>query len=225
MAKLLKEKRYSEAELIKMFGLKRSVGNAKNPLMKEWITASTTLNAAEQYIFDDICTDIEDKIAGWNEESLKMNFIAFVLRLGHMKPTNMYSTFFEQTIESTVNEYYLKIKTDFMIATGILEIPDLPFFHFQEYKKQKDPSGDPTAQLLEAMLIAREINPAKKPIYGCCIVGKFWDFVILDNTNFIISQSYDCTQKEDLMQIIAILRKFIEILETRLLPSLNNHTT
>lgn len=221
MAKQPKEKKYSEAELIKLFGLKRSVGNSKNLLMHEWTQTATTLNAGEQYIFDEIFIGIEDKIAGWNEESLKMNFIAFVLLLGYMKSTEAYSTFFEQTIEGTVGGHYLKIKTDFMLATGILEIPDTPFFHFQEYKKQKDPSGDPTAQLLEAMLIAREINKTKQPIYGCYIVGKLWDFVILDNNNFLISQSYDCTQKEDLMQIIAILRNFIKILETRLLPQSN----
>jgi hypothetical protein len=39
----------------------------------------------------------------------------------------------------------------------------------------------------------------------------------MEQRTYCISKSYDCTEADDLMQIIAILRKFKEILETRLL--------
>ena len=54
-------------------------------------------------------------------------------------------------------------------------------------------------------------------MYGCTVSSKYWEFAVLENRTYCISDSYDCTKKADLMQIIAILRKFKEILETRLL--------
>ncbi len=215
MAKKIKA--YDEAELIKMFGLTRLVNNDAHPLMQEWTNVSTTLNAGEQYLFDNITENLAKKIAGWNEEMLKMNFIAFVINLGHLVETNNYKTYYENTIEATVDNNFLKVKADMVIAKGILERAETPYFYFQEYKKTKDPKGDVTAQVLEAFLIAQEKNKNGKPMYGCTVIGKFWEFMTMENRVYCISESYDCTKKNDLMQIIAILRKFKEILNTRLL--------
>lgn len=215
MAKKIKQ--YSEAELIKMFNLKRFVGNDQHPLMEELTDCTATLNAGEQYMFDEIFRDLGKKIAGWNEEMLKMNLIAFVLRLGHLVETDDYKTYYENFIEATIENYFLKVKADMMIASGILEIPQTPYFYFQEYKKLKDPKGDVTGQLLEALLIAQEKNKNNKPMYGCTVFGREWEFYIMESKTYCISQAYNCTDREDLLQIIAILRKFKEILDTRLL--------
>jgi hypothetical protein len=212
-----KIKKYDEIDIIKMFGLTRLGGNNASPLMFELTNTSTTLNEAEQYFFDEITEDLINQIVGWNEEMLKMNFIAFVLRLGHLKETMQYKTYYESTIEATVEGYFLKVKADMMVAAGVLERPETPYFYFQEYKKQKDPKGDVTAQLVEAFLIAQEKNKNGKPMYGCTVTGKYWEFMTMENRTYCVSRSYDCTNKEDLLQIIAILRKFKEILETRLL--------
>lgn len=75
------------------------------------------------------------------------------------------------------------------------------------------------AQLLEAMLIAQAINNNQNPIYGCEVIGKQWSFVVLIKKEYCISKAYDCTDKEELLEIIAILRKFRHILETQLLDS------
>lgn len=142
MAKKIKS--YTEAQLIEMFGLERLAGNDKHPLMQELTYTSTTLNDGEQYMFDLISEDLVSQISGWNEEMLKMNLIAFVLSLGHLKETNRYKTYYESLLEATVEGYLLKVKADMMVATGILEIPKTPYFYFQEYKKVKDPKGDIT---------------------------------------------------------------------------------
>jgi hypothetical protein len=71
--------------------------------------------------------------------------------------------------------------------------------------------------VLEAMLIAQALNQNAKPIYGAYVIGKFWNFLILKDKSYFISKSYDCTEKEELMTIIAVLRKFTEILEAELL--------
>jgi hypothetical protein len=212
-----KIKSYSEAELIKMFGLERRKGNDQHPLMLEWTDVSTTLNAGEQYLFDEITRNLLEQIDGWNEEMLKMNFISPVLILGHIRETKHYKTYYESLIEATVGEYFLRVRSDMMIAKGILEVPETPYFYCQEYKKRKDPKGDVFGQLIEALLISQEKNKNGKPQYGCTVWGKDWEFFVLQDKTYCISRGYDCTNKNDLLQIIAILRKFKEILETRLL--------
>ena len=213
-----KSKNYSEAELIKTFGLERHVGNESNNLLIEWTSANEVdFSLVEQTLFEEILSNAIQHIGGWQEEDLKMKFISFVLRLGHLQDTPRFNTYFEKTIWADVNGFLLKTKTDFMVAKGILDMPEKPYFHFQEWKPHKKPTGDSMAQLLEAFLIAQEINKDNKPLYGCEVVGKTWSFVIMQNKNYYISKSYDCTEKEDLIKIIAMLRKFKEILETKLL--------
>ncbi|TAD99330.1 MAG: hypothetical protein EAZ97_09115 [Bacteroidetes bacterium] len=215
MAKKIKS--YSEAQLIDMFALVRLVGKNKLPLLDEWLEAQTTLSAAENELFEQIYQEAVQDIDGWQEEDLKMKFICFVLRLGNLRDSPKFKTYFEKTIETTIDGIFLKTKTDFMVAKGILDMPQVPFFHFQEWKKQRDPNGDPMAQLLEAFLIAQNKNKSEKAVYGCTITGKYWEFVIMEGKKYCISKSFDCTQKEDLLKIIAVLRKFKEILETKLL--------
>lgn len=212
-----KVKSYNEAELIEMFDLERQVGNNKHVLMEEWTNTQTTLLEWEKSLLAVATDNLAEKIAGWNEEMLKMNFIAFIIQLGHLSETKRYKNYYEANLEAMVQNYFLKVKADMIVAKGILEKPQLPYFYFQEYKKQKDPKGDVTAQVLEAFLIAQEKNKNDKPLYGCTVIGKYWEFMIMENRTYCISESYDCTKPADLMQIIAILRKFKEILETRLL--------
>jgi hypothetical protein len=217
MAKLVnKTKNYSEAELIQLFNLTR-LPYGETTLMKEWTSAKTTLNEVEQATFDRILRKARRSLEGWQEEELKMKFLAFVLELGGIDDHDEYFTYFERTISATVEGHFLKTKTDLMLAKGILDMPQSPYFHFQEWKKQKDPTGDPVPQLIEAFLIAQEVNKNNKPLYGCTITGKFWDFFVMEQKTYCISESYDCTNPNDLLQIIAMLRKFVEILESRLL--------
>lgn len=217
MAKLVnKTKNYSEAELIQLFSLIR-LPYGETPLMKEWTDATTTLTVVEQVTFDRILQKARRSLEGWQEEELKMKFLAFVLELGGIDDHEEYFTYFERTISAKVEGHFLKTKTDLMLAKGILDMPQSPYFHFQEWKKQKDPTGDPVPQLIEAFLIAQEVNKNNKPLYGCTITGKFWDFFIMEHKTYCISASYDCTNPEDLLKIIAMLRKFVEILESRLL--------
>ncbi len=214
-----RSKKYNEDEIIDLFNLKRLAGNNKHPLMQEWTNTTTELNAWEQCLFNSITDDLIKKISGWNEEALKMNFIAFILKLGHLEETERYKTYYESLLEATVDNHFLKIRTDMMIATGLLETPKVPYFYFQEYKKVKDPKGDVSAQLLEAFLISQELNKNNNPLYGCTVLGREWEFYIMEKRTYCVSKPYNCTDNEDLMQIIGVLRKFKQILETQLLKS------
>jgi hypothetical protein len=73
------------------------------------------------------------------------------------------------------------------------------------------------AQLIEAFLIAQENNKNGKPLYGLTIVGSIWRFAVMEGKKYAVSTYYDATNREDLLRIIAILRKFKVILETTLL--------
>jgi hypothetical protein len=215
MARQNKIRIWSEAELIDTFGLQKI--KSPTPLMQEWLNVETVFNEAETILIQQLCDEALENIEAWAEEDLKMNFIAFVIRLAGLKATQTIRTFYDKTISATVAGIFLKTKTDFMIAKGILDLAKNPYFHFQEYKRKKDPHGDPMAQLVEAFLIAQEINQNGKPLYGCCVVGRLWYFVIMEDKNYCVSMAYDCTDEKDLQQIIAVLRKFSEILLTRLI--------
>ncbi len=218
MAVQRKESKFSEADLVDLFGLKKLIGNEKTALMSEWTKAETTLNEFEAYQFERKFQKAQGNIEWWHEEDLKMKFISFVLDIAYMEDdTENYISYFEKTISATVENTFLKVKTDFMLANGVMDKPKKPYFHFQEYKKRKDPNGDPVAQLVEAFLIAQEVNQNGKPLYGCTVTGKYWEFFIMEGKTYCVSDGYDSTKKEDLMKIIAMLRQFKVILEETLM--------
>ncbi len=214
-----KAQSYSEADLIGLFNLQRLTGNASHPLMQKWMNCTATLDLSEHPLFDKIQKEGARCIDGWHEEDLKMKFISFVLLLGHLSSDDAgkFNTYFERTVSATVEGVFLKTKTDFMVAKGILDKPITPYFHFQEWKRHRDPNGDPVGQLLEAFLVAQELNANGKPLYGCTITGKCWEFFVFENKTYSISKMYDATEVDDLLHIIAVLRHFKHILETEIL--------
>jgi hypothetical protein len=216
MATQTKIHNYSEADLLLMFNLER-VKTPYTALMSEWTSAITTLTDSEKLIFEKLWLRAMRDIEGWQEEDLKMKFIAPVLELSNLIETEQVQSYFEKTVSVTIEGHFLKTKTDFMLAKGILDKPQQPYFHFQEYKPHRKPVGDSMAQLLEALLIAQEINQYKFPMYGCEVMGKYWSFVILEGKTYCLSASYDCTKQEDLLKIIAILREFKRLLITKFL--------
>lgn len=74
----------------------------------------------------------------------------------------------------------------------------MPYFHPQEYKRDKDPYGDPLAQLIEAFLIAQQLNPSPLPLYGVYVVGRLWYFATMEAKTYHLSKAYDCTDEQSL---------------------------
>jgi hypothetical protein len=211
------KKEWREGELIETFNLNRIV-TTQTPLMQAWLDVPfPDLNAVEQYIFDEDLAYAQKHIAGWNEEDLKMKFISNILKLGYLRDGDIVLGYFDRIISATVEGIKLTVKSDFMLAKGTLDVFRTPYFHFQEYKPYKNPSGDSMAQLLEAFLIAQEKNQNGMPIYGVDIVGKQWTFVIMEGKDYCMSKVYDSVDRTDLLLIIAILRKFKHILDTYLI--------
>ncbi len=146
-----------------------------------------------------------------------MKFLSFILDLGNLNSEGKIVTFFDKIISTTVEGIKLTVKSDFMMAMGVLDVVRTPYFHFQEYKPLKNPKGDPMGQLLEAFLIAQEVNKNGLPMYGVEIVGANCRFVIMEGKEYCISEFYSCVRREDLLKIIGVFRKFKEILMTRLI--------
>jgi hypothetical protein len=215
-AEILK-KEWREGDLIKTFKLNRIV-TMQTPLMKEWLDVEIPeLNVGESYLFEEDLLNAQKHIAGWNEEDLKMKFISTILKLGQIRDGDKVLGYFDKIISANVEGIRLTVKSDFMLAKGILDVYETPYFHFQEYKPYKNPSGDSMAQLLQAFLIAQVKNKNDKPLYGVDIIGKQWSFVVMDGTDYCVSKAYDSVDRSDLLTIIAVLRKFNHILKTELM--------
>jgi hypothetical protein len=211
------KKNWKEGELVMTFKLK-PIRAYQTPLMQEWLNAPLpTLDFVEQATFDKYLKRAIENINGWSEEDLKMKFIAPIIDLGLLVESEGITTCFDKTISATVEGIKLVTKSDFMVASGYMNVIQQPYFHFQEYKPLLNPTGEPMAQLLEAFLIAQTKNETDFPLYGVEVVGENWKFVIMEGKEYCISPTYNCLKREELMQIIAILRQFKEILQTRLL--------
>jgi hypothetical protein len=92
-------------------------------------------------------------------------------------------------LDGVIDAYYLTGRVDGMIASGFRE-PDKPYFCLYEYKKEKDPEGDPAAQALVAMMVAQDKNADNLPVYGGFIIGKNWQFMVLKDRKYAISNTY-----------------------------------
>ena len=216
---MAKKKEWQEGEMIVTFNLTK-IDTSVTPLMAEWLNVENPVfDVFDERIFQKLLSKT-NKITTWKEEDYKMKFISQVLELGQVMEGEKFVSFFDKSFSAEVEGHKLSVKADFVIAKGVLDYLQKPYFHFQEYKPQKNPTGDPMAQILEAFLIAQVENKKEdsdNPLYGCEIVGANWRFITMEEKTYCVSKFYDCSDDEDLLKIIAILRKFKMILETRLL--------
>jgi hypothetical protein len=103
-----------------------------------------------------------------------------------------------------------------MVATPVVNTPKKPFFFLQEFKRKKGDKKDPEAQMLIAMLIAQHENNDNQPVYGGFVIGTSWQFTTLVGKHYCVSSVYEATKKEDLLQIVYILRKLQQLILDRL---------
>jgi hypothetical protein len=153
----------------------------------------------------------------WNEEELKMNFLAHVFYVAQLEEPNKIDIFYERTLSWEFNDKIEKVVCDCLLAKPFgIYAPQKPYFFLQEFKKQKQ-NEDAEGQMLLAMLMAQKENDNNKPIYGCYLQGKFWVFSTLFGKNYCVTKAYDATQKDDLYQIIFILRALKQVILTELI--------
>ncbi|MEN0046481.1 MAG: hypothetical protein AAF806_05450 [Bacteroidota bacterium] len=158
---------------------------------------------------------LQYNVRSWNERELDMHFIGPIFSIANFS-SEQFNLFAQRNIEAEVQNWKLFGSPDGMIASG-RRAPKLPFFAFSEYKRQKNPKGEPEAQTLAAMLVGQTLNAnTSLPIYGCYVIGNDWYFMSLEGKNYAFSRDFSAIT-DDVFAIFRILLYLKEIIKERLL--------
>jgi hypothetical protein len=178
-------------------------------LLETWLTKQVELSDFEQQMLRALQKILHIHVHDWNETELAYNFIGPMMVFANFN-TKKFNFFAERAFNGSVDGIEMGGRPDGMIASGFRE-PEQPYFCFQEYKKEKDPEGDPAAQVLAAMLVAQELNQHCLPVYGCYVKGEIWHFMTLQERTYCISDGYVAT-RDDLFTIFSILKTLKQLI-------------
>jgi hypothetical protein len=191
--------------------------------LDEWINHAQNISITdnENLLLSQLLEKITIFSRGWNEEELKLKFIAPLIHAVNFDNFHLsVAAFSERPLSMTINNTTISGIVDFVIASGAYE-PVQPYFFIHEYKREKENTGDPTGQLLSSMFVAQSLNGkprpmslfetesrtfAEVPIYGVYVIGRFWWFVRLIGNKYFISNAYNSSEKEDLEFILKMLK-------------------
>ncbi|MFK7982122.1 MAG: hypothetical protein AB8G86_19230 [Saprospiraceae bacterium] len=190
------------------FGLKPK---KQLPDLNKWLNAKMDISKHEERELNNLKDLLQENVHHWNERELSLHFIGPIFSMIHYTNIELQINLFaERSLAGTVQDIELSGLPDGMIASGYRS-PKKPYFTFQEYKKERDPHGDPAGQALAAMLVGQELNETKHPIYGCYIVGRDWYFMTLTGKEYTISKGYDATTEHvfDILKILKSLKKLV----------------
>ncbi len=184
------------------------------PVLEDWLQHGAPINDSQRQSLERLRQQLQNFVDLWNEAEIKMKFISFLVALAEYD-TEQYHTFFERPLTIKIDNEQIGGIVDLLIAQG-RAVPKRPFFCLHEYKPDVPSSKDPLAQTLVAMVVAQRLNDSGKPMYGICVVGRFWYFMVLDKQEYAVSLAYDAT-KDELFDIFAALLYLKTIIETKLL--------
>lgn len=178
--------------------------------LNSWLSMSNDISEFQKQSLLFYQKELKFNIWNWNEQELSLHFIGPLMSLSEFS-TNAFNLFAQRNLAGIIDDVELSGKPDGIIAKGRRE-PEIPYFCFQEYKKELDPDGHPLPQVLGAMLVGQTLNNINQTMYGCYVIGKMWTFVVLENRNYTTSESYDATSDEifDIFRILLNLKKIIE---------------
>ena len=205
---------YDNSEVIDRFEINKVF---KTPILDSWLNQTTgVLKPAHQEIIDEARQFLSYKWDEWNEEELKMNFISMVFLVSQVDVPKRICTFYERRLSGNVNDINISLIVDCMLASPTNSgRPKSPYFFLQEFKQSLGDSHDPEGQMLAAMILSQALNNDDKPLYGCWVQGKNWNFTVLNGKDYCISNQFDATDPNDLLQIVYLLRKLKELILAR----------
>ncbi len=208
-------KDWTQTKLKDTFGLVKAT-TCKD--LDEWMAAGeipAELTEREAYEMERIRARLENNADVWNEEELKMYFIAQLLDLVSFDGEN-YKLFYERKLTAERNGIKLTGDVDAMIASGNYDDPRQPYFCLHEYKQEKGKKeADPRGQLLSEMMAAQALNDSEDTVYGCYMLGRFWFFATLIGGTFCFSGGYVADTKKDIPRIFNILRRLKSYIEAK----------
>ncbi len=171
-------------------------------LLEKWLSVPFIPNATATEIMEERRLALNRFYRYWNEDELKFQFIAQIVMLAKLRGKN-YNTFSQRNLSAVVNGITLQGRPEVMIATG-QEDPLRPYFFIHEYKPSKR-ADEPLGQVLSAMVAAQALNNDGLPLLGCIVIGNTWQFLVLEDKTYTLSNTYDATQKDDLLGIYSAL--------------------
>lgn len=180
-------------------------------VLQQWEANDTQINDFEKTNLLYFQKSLIRSGRAWNEVELENKFISPVIIIAGIDDEKI-SYFLERPLFGIVGDYELSGTVDGMIATGFRE-PKTPFFCLHEYKRSIENQGTPDAQVLAAMLVARELNNNQLPIYGLFVVGLIWNFIVLTGNNYAISKSYHADD-EEIFKIFTMIKSLKQIIRS-----------
>jgi hypothetical protein len=186
------------------------------PLLTAWINNAQEIDAFEKRQLLQLQKSLIRGGRAWNEVELENKFISPLIMAADIDDETI-GYFLERPLSGIVGDYELTGIVDGVIASGVRN-PHTPYFCFHEYKRSIENQGTPDAQVLAAMLVAREKNANKLPIYGLFVVGLTWNFVILNNKKYCISKNYNADD-EEIFVIFKMLKALKQIIKSELIAN------
>ncbi len=173
--------------------------------LTDWLTVTPQPKNYDERSLNRLSQSLQDNADFWNEDELKLNFIAPMLFLATpwAKP---YKPFSQRRLRAVVNDIEIGGIVDYMIAQG-RQIPKKPIFCLHEYKQEAKRDTDPKGQLLVEMVAAQETNADGGPVYGCYVIVRLVFFIVVHGAEYGVSLAYDGTRMPQLLEILAILEK------------------
>ncbi len=182
-------------------------------LLTQWQQMEQPIDDIEKRVLSNLQASLIKGGRSWNEVELENKFISPVIMLAGIDDDEI-SYFLERPLSAVIDDYELSGVVDGMIATGIRN-PHTPYFCMHEYKRGIENQGTPDAQVLAAMLVAREKNNNRLPIYGLFIVGLDWNFMVLNGHEYCISKNY-VADDEKIFDIFKMLKSLKQIVKKEL---------
>lgn len=180
------------------------------PPLEAWLANPPSLSDVEQVRLVSLKEELAHNVLHWNEQELSMRFIGPLFQLMGFN-SKRFNLFAQRNLSGSVDGEPLSGRPDGMIASGWRE-PKVPYFCLQEYKPERDPEGDPVAQCLAAMLVARELNQGRWPVHGCYVLGRNWFLMVLQGPEYAMSSAYDGTQ-DDIFELFACFKSLKLMIE------------
>ena len=185
----------------------------QSDLLNQWENNNQEVNDFEKQSLENLQKSLIRGGRAWNEVELENKFISPMIMVANIDDEQI-GYFLERPLKAIIGNYELSGIVDGMIATGIRN-PQLPYFCLHEYKRSVENQGTPDAQVLAAMLVAKEMNQNQLPIYGLFVVGLTWNFIVLEGNQYCISKSYNADD-EEVFVIFKMLKMLKQIVKGEL---------
>lgn len=183
--------------------------------LDNWLDAKFELTDSEKHIVEELYLDISENIEAMNEDEIKARVVGLLFYAARIDMPDKIRVFYERPLSAKINEYSMNVVCDCLVATPKFNVPTKSYFFLQEFKKAKGEKKDPEAQMLTAMIIAQHLNNDQKPIYGSYLIGSSWRFSTLIGNDYCVSRKFNAENKQDLNQIVFVLRKLKDIILSR----------